>query len=60
MGECPAPIEHRPAQVFRDVHRVQIGRAERRHEEDELQIRHAGILDIKRLHVAAIIVRDLD
>ena len=36
MDERPAPIENRSPQVFRDVDRGQIGRAERRHEEDKL------------------------
>lgn len=60
MDERPAPIENRSSQVFRDVDVVQIRRAEGRHEEDKLQVRHSGILDIERLHDAAIIDRDLD
>ena len=35
-NERPAAIENRPAEVFRDVDRRQIRRAESRHEEDKL------------------------
>jgi hypothetical protein len=55
MNECPAAIENRPSQVFRDVDRWQICRAERRHEENKLQVRHPRILHVERLHGAAII-----
>ncbi len=60
MDQRPAPIKNRSPQVFRDVDRVQIGRAEGRHEEDKLQIRHPRILDVERLHDAVIIDRALD
>lgn len=50
-------VEQRPASVKDgfpkirwDVDCLQIGRAESRHKEDKLQIRHVGVLDIERGH----------
>ncbi len=46
----PAAIKDRLSQFFRDIDRRQIRGAERGDEQDELEIRHSGILNIERGH----------
>jgi len=60
MEERPTPIENHSSEIFRNVDGIQVGRAEGRDKEHELQIRHPGMLDIKRLHNDVIIGRDGD
>ncbi len=47
MDESPAPVKNSSPQLFGDIDRFQIGRAECRHKKNELQVRHPGILDIE-------------
>lgn len=60
MDEGPTAIKNHSPEVIRNVDRVQVSRAEGCYKEDKLQVRHAWILDIERLHNAAIIDRDRD
>lgn len=55
MNQCPTTLEELVSDRLRNIQRRQIGRAERRHEQHKLQIRHTGIVDIQRLHDGAII-----
>ena len=50
VNEGPAAIKNRVPKFFRDIDRRQIRRAECRHEQDELEIGHARILNIERRH----------
>jgi hypothetical protein len=60
MDERPTLVENSSAEIFRNIDSIQVGRAEGGDKEHELQIRHARMLDIKRLHIPAIIDRDVD
>jgi len=51
MNEGPAAIKDRLPQLLRDIDRRQICRAECRHEQNELEIGHVGILHIERWHI---------
>jgi hypothetical protein len=55
MNQCPTAFEELVPDRLRDIQRRQISGAERRDEQHKLQIRHAGIVDIQRLHDGAII-----
>ena len=48
--ERPAAVKDFPSQVFRDVQGREAGRAQSRHQQNKLQIRHARVLDIQALH----------
>jgi hypothetical protein len=50
VNEGPAAIKDCVPKFFRDIDRSQICRAECRHEQDELEIGHARILNIERRH----------
>jgi len=50
VNEGPAAIKDRLPKFFRDIDRRQICRAECRHEQDELEIGHARILNVQRRH----------
>lgn len=50
VNEGPAAIKDRLPKFFRDIDRRQICRAECRHEQDELEVGHVGILHIERWH----------
>ena len=50
VNEGPAAIKDCVPKFFRDIDRSQICRAECRHEQDELEIGHARILNIERMH----------
>lgn len=58
MKQRPATVEYRPPKVVGEIDRPDVGRAERGHKKHELQVRHAGMVDIERLHQDAIIGRD--
>jgi hypothetical protein len=58
MDKRPTAIENGSSEIFGNIDRPQVGRAQGRDEEDELQVRHAGIVDLKRLHSVSIIDRD--
>jgi hypothetical protein len=60
MDERPTAVENPSSEVFRNIDGIEVGRAEGCDKEHELQIRHSGMLDIKRLHMPAIIDRDRD
>lgn len=60
MDERPTLVEYSLAEIFRNIDGIQVGRAEGGDKEHELQIRHSGMLDIKRLHIPVIIDRDGD
>lgn len=60
MDEGPTLVENSSSEIFRDIDGIQVGRAESGDKEHELQIRHSGMLDIKRLHIRIIIDRDGD
>ena len=57
MDERPTAIENGSSEIFGNIDRAQVGRAQGRDEKDELQIRHAGIVDLERLHRVRIIDR---
>lgn len=48
--ERPAAVKDFPPQLFRDIQGCESGRAEGRHQQHELEIRHARMLDIQGLH----------
>ena len=58
MDERPTLVENSSSEIFRNIDGIQVGCAEGGDKERELQIRHSGMLDIKRLHIPAIIDRD--
>lgn len=60
MDERPTLVENSSPEIFRNIDGIQVGRAEGCDKEHELQIRHSGMLDIKRLHIPVIIDRDGD
>jgi len=60
MDERPTLVENSSSEFFRNIDGIQVGRAEGGDKEHELQIRHSGMLDIKRLHIPVIIDRDGD
>lgn len=50
VKESPTAIKDGPPEFLRDIDRLQIGRAERGHEQDELEVGHSRILNIERRH----------
>ncbi len=54
MDERPATIKHGGSKCRRNIACPEISRAEGRHEQNELQIRHPRILDIQRRHGRAL------
>jgi hypothetical protein len=60
MDERPTLVENPSSEVFRNIDGIKVGGAEGCDKEHELQIWHSGMVDIKRLHMPAIIDRDRD
>jgi len=54
MDERPTAVENSSSEFRRNVECREISRAECRYKQDELQIRHSGILDIQRWHSRAL------
>lgn len=46
----PTAVEHPTPEVFRHIQSSKTGGAQSRHQQDKLQVRHAGTLDIQGLH----------
>lgn len=56
IDQRPAPVKYAGAKRFGHIDILDVRRAERRYEQDELQIRHAGILNIQLRHVPIMVV----
>lgn len=56
LCECPATIKNRLPKILRDINRSEICRAQSRHKQNKLEVRHFRMLDIKGLHILPLLM----